>query len=576
MKKRNFTGPTCGRLAWAKLESPKSTAIHKSARRLKRRDDVRARFSAFPTFFDGETREFAAPGRVGAFRLVPSDDVKGGRASRVRRLNAEIGFSRVRRRASDAWRNRRARPPRPSRGGVRTAFSQTSRRVAGARRAASFTSKRSAASGRRAEERIRIASDRVFDATATSKRRRIGADDVKRRMLFAPGRVESAFRDEVKRVAPRRRSSSAWYRGETRGRRFSPDRFRAASSARDAEGESESSRRSYFRRTGSGAHVGAGRTAASRRSDARRFKGATNDRRRLTKTPTTRRAAANRARNVVGRREFPTFPATSRGTDASAFFSRSVDRERVSNPVSSLGTASARVFAAPRDAFRTSTSTDFAARRFLRVASNRFLSLRLERAETPFRIDSQKRRALQTGRRRRSARVFRRASGALGFDDFPFDAAFPETAAISAFPDFVALQTSTPPSASFFFPAAFGNDSNRVATSTTNGAPRRNERELRRRLPFPGGDGVAERAVLSGRRKTRGAWTPEFGARDGAFGDALRSAPEPVNWNVPDASGRLGGDSRGSATIERLLKEVRDAVVALARDGTGDLTLTTE
>ena len=258
MKNRNFTGPTCGRLAWAKLESPKSTAIHKSARRLTRRDDVRARFSAFPTFFDGETREFAAPGRVGAFRLVQSDDVKGGRASRVRRLNAEIGFSRVRRRASDAWRNRRARPPRPSRGGVRTAFSQTSRRGAGAR----FTSKRGAASGRRAEERIRIASDRVFDATATSKRRRFGADDVKRRVLFAPGRVESAFRDEVKRVAPRRRSSSAWYRGETRGRRFSPDRFRAASNARDAEGESESSRRSDFRRTDSGANVGAGRSAA--------------------------------------------------------------------------------------------------------------------------------------------------------------------------------------------------------------------------------------------------------------------------------------------------------------------------
>ena len=57
---------------------------------------------------------------------------------------------------------------------------------------------------------------------------------------------------------------------------------------------------------------------------------------------------------------------------------------------------------------------------------------------------------------------------------------------------------------------------------------------------------------------------------------ASNAATGGASWRVADEVGGSDGDARGLATIERLLKESRDALVALARDATGDLTLTTE
>ena len=121
---------------------------------------------------------------------------------------------------------------------------------------------------------------------------------------------------------------------------------------------------------------------------------------------------------------------------------------------------------------------------------------------------------------------------------------------------------------------------NRVASfepTTSRPAARRFRFEEDWRLPFPGIDGVAERALASRRRRE---WTGEgrrFGKRDAASAsEAGATAPGVASWRGADGIDGRDGDARGLATVERLLKESRDALVALARDATCDLTLTTE
>ena len=565
MSTRDFIGPSGGRLARAKLETPTSAAIHAATRRRRRRS-ARAKFPAFRATFDGEPPGFAAPGLVVAPRFVSDADDGETRSARARRGAVRVDFARGARRRTRMRKN--VLRSRSTRRVAKRAFSNGARRLANLRRfdrvsrdgrASSTARKRNAFSdgkrggsdacgeSRRGASRQTLASSRRRDASTVD----FG--------VAAPwserGFYGAAPRDDF---APKRVAST---------RRFVSRQTRDALDARFETGLIPRRTRVGFQSPARRAFV------TSARERTRRASGF-HARRRPT--------ASGIARNGAGRWE--------RADAASSLFCegrarrfgrllRGVDERRGfwGNGTRRAGFGAASEFTAPRNASfrapsrfarrRVPTALDGRpAPRFGRVGAASFPRIRGAR-------DGE-------GRRRGSSSDIYRESDAF-YGAIPTFAAFipPSRGNVEPFAFAPRDSTRTWSASETDFDADFGafDDAalNRAASSepgTARLASRRFGVAPDWRLPFPGIDGIAERATSSRRRRERTGEMERFGTRGAAVGSASGDA----SWRGADGIDGRAGDARELATIERLLKESRDALVALARDATGDLTLTTE
>ena len=577
MSTRNFIGPSDGRLARAKLETPTSAAIHASARR-KRRRDAFAKFSAFRARLDVETVGFVAPGSVFAPRYVSDAEGDRTRFAFRRRADFAADVERGARRLSKIRRNRRSSSS--SRRAAKRAFSAGRRRSAVQRRLDLFSRGRRGAFASSGRDAFLEGARRGFDACGFSR------GDASRRTPATP-RLRDALTVDFGDAAP-------W---SERGFYGSADRADFAS-RRDA-----TARKRALGLT-RGALNGPLGASSKARSERGAFSSSARNARVSSKRERTRSApdfdaprcfsSPRRARDDVRRWEreddatfAPRFGASRfREGAASRFgrFSQNADERRsvLGNATRRAGFGGAAGIASENGARRDFSSSRSGRSRFSRAYGERSASRfgRFGAASFPRMRGARD----GEGRRRGSTRGFYPEFGAF-YGEFPtFDAPSREYVERFAFaPRALARVWTTSESDFGAYLGAFDSAaSNRVAASSRSGTSRPTARRFRFeedwRLPFPGIDGIAERALASRRRRARTDKGWRLGARDAAFEveSDVATASDGATWRGADSIDGRAGDARGLATIERLLKESRDALVALARDATGDLTLTTE